>query len=516
MPLALTLRFLNGRFHATRWGENPAADAYGEWPPSPWRLLRALAAAWFSGGSTQAHDHPETVLRGLLTKLAEAAPSFYLPPNSWRSGPLKSYQPTGSEWDVKTKTDQREKGAQRVVSRTLVEDHFVALPPGEAVWWIWGESDKLSDAERDLLSRLCRRVSYFGRAESVCDLALATEPIPPPNCEPLADEAHRPAGARPVLVAAPDFRPEHVLESVDDMRNKRKRIIPEGARWTYYQPLPNRPLPAAPQLPGVPSGLRCLQFALGGRVWPTQRFIVSIAERFRGSALKRYAVLVTGSGEARFTPKWLTAAQWSERLSGKDYAGKKLDGHRHAYYLPQLDAQGRITGLVVYLAGAAERAFSSEEIEALSAVETSHWGSGDYPLRVVPLPLDSPRPDALFGNSRVWESATPFVPPRHDRGRRGKPKRGEDATGQLRREISHRLGPEVAAHAKIETTSDSGQPVRTWVSLHTPRRIGQRPQRRGWYCRVEFSDVVSGPLIFGHSAHFGLGQFRPGGTIGER
>ncbi len=136
-----------------------------------------------------------------------------------------------------------------------------------------------------------------------------------------------------------------------------------------------------------PNGLHCVQFALGGRVWPTERFVVSIAERFRGSALKRYAVLVTGNHEARFTSKWLTAAQWSERLSGKDYAGKKLDGHRHAYYLPQLDAQGRITGLVVCLAGAAGHALSPEEVEALSGVETLYWGSGDYPLRVVPLPL---------------------------------------------------------------------------------------------------------------------------------
>jgi CRISPR-associated protein Csb2 len=509
MPLALTLRFLNGRFHATRWGENPAADAYGEWPPSPWRLLRALAAAWFNGSATKGHCHAEDVLRSLLTKLAAAAPSFYLPPNSWRAGPLKHYHPTGSDWDVKMKAEQREKGAQRVVGRTLVEDHFIAIPPGEPVWWIWSGEEKLSGAERELLLRLCPRVSYFGRAESVCNIALAIEPAPAPNCEPLADQANRPAGARPVLVAAPDFRPEHVLESVDDMRNRRKRIVPDGARWTYYQPLPSRRLPAAPQLRGVPSDLRCVQFALGGRVWPTDRFVVSIAERFRGSALKRYAVLVTGNREARFTPKWLTAAQWSERLSGKDYTGKKLDGHRHAYYLPQLDAQGRITGLIVSLAAAAELAFSSEEVEALSAVETLYWGSGDYPLRVVPLPLDCPRPDALFGNSRVWESATPFVPPRHDRGRRGKPKPGENVMEQLRREISHRLGPDVAVDAKIETMSESGQPVRIWVSLHAPRKAGQRPQRRGWHCRIEFSDIVSGPLIFGHSAHFGLGQFRP-------
>ena len=47
MSVLLRLQFTTGRFHATRWAENPPTDPYGEWPPSPWRLLRALAAAWF-------------------------------------------------------------------------------------------------------------------------------------------------------------------------------------------------------------------------------------------------------------------------------------------------------------------------------------------------------------------------------------------------------------------------------------------------------------------------------------
>ena len=47
MPLILEQSFPLGRFHATRWNQNPYEDRHGEWPPSPWRLLRALAARWF-------------------------------------------------------------------------------------------------------------------------------------------------------------------------------------------------------------------------------------------------------------------------------------------------------------------------------------------------------------------------------------------------------------------------------------------------------------------------------------
>ena len=47
MPLVLRQTFPLGRFHATRWNQNPFEDRFGEWPPSPWRLLRALVARWF-------------------------------------------------------------------------------------------------------------------------------------------------------------------------------------------------------------------------------------------------------------------------------------------------------------------------------------------------------------------------------------------------------------------------------------------------------------------------------------
>src|SRR5690606_40929388 len=35
MALVLEQSFPLGRFHATRWNQNPFEDPYGEWPPSP-------------------------------------------------------------------------------------------------------------------------------------------------------------------------------------------------------------------------------------------------------------------------------------------------------------------------------------------------------------------------------------------------------------------------------------------------------------------------------------------------
>src|SRR5260221_2417249 len=41
--IAIGLRFLSGRFHATPWGRHVNEGAV-EWPPAPWRLLRSLIA----------------------------------------------------------------------------------------------------------------------------------------------------------------------------------------------------------------------------------------------------------------------------------------------------------------------------------------------------------------------------------------------------------------------------------------------------------------------------------------
>ena len=40
MPITIKLTFPGGRYHATPWGRH-VNEGVPEWPPSPWRLLRA-------------------------------------------------------------------------------------------------------------------------------------------------------------------------------------------------------------------------------------------------------------------------------------------------------------------------------------------------------------------------------------------------------------------------------------------------------------------------------------------
>ena len=87
MPL-IELRFPAGRFHATPWGRHVNEGAV-EWPPSPWRMLRALIATWHL--KTTREEAPEQVMRTLLENLAEHPAAYQLPTASL--GHTRHYMP---------------------------------------------------------------------------------------------------------------------------------------------------------------------------------------------------------------------------------------------------------------------------------------------------------------------------------------------------------------------------------------------------------------------------------------
>ena len=83
--IAISFKFLAGRYHATPWGRHVNEGAV-EWPPAPWRLLRALIATW----KRTLPDLPQEQVEPILRALA-APPDFVLPPAS--TGHTRHYMP---------------------------------------------------------------------------------------------------------------------------------------------------------------------------------------------------------------------------------------------------------------------------------------------------------------------------------------------------------------------------------------------------------------------------------------
>src|SRR3984893_16198064 len=75
MSVILKLTFPAGRYHATPWGHH-VNEGLVEWPPSPWRLLRALIAC---GYGTQGWGEMPPAAERLIESLAEKLPHYRLP-----------------------------------------------------------------------------------------------------------------------------------------------------------------------------------------------------------------------------------------------------------------------------------------------------------------------------------------------------------------------------------------------------------------------------------------------------
>jgi len=71
MGTTLSIEFPFGRYHATPWSQGPNSGDV-EWPPSPWRLFRALIAV----GHTRCPDLSPESIDSLLTELGN--PDAYL------------------------------------------------------------------------------------------------------------------------------------------------------------------------------------------------------------------------------------------------------------------------------------------------------------------------------------------------------------------------------------------------------------------------------------------------------
>jgi CRISPR-associated protein Csb2 len=232
MSITIKLRFPAGKFHATPWGRH-VNEGVAEWPPSPWRLLRALVAVWRRTRRDISTEDMKRLLEPLL-----AAPEFSLPP--YRVAHTRHYMP----WEKKGPLD-----------RTMVFDTFVSVSRNDEVLMHWADAE-VSSADQRLLSLLLENLCSFGRAESWVDAEL-TDDSREWNCAPSAGVSD------PVSVFCPDplsalsdehfpvpdakalkrgLKPEallfdcprwHLCLDTQIIHNERWPIVP-GARWVNY------------------------------------------------------------------------------------------------------------------------------------------------------------------------------------------------------------------------------------------------------------------------------------------
>jgi CRISPR-associated protein Csb2 len=482
--VAIAFRFLAGRFHATPWGQH-VNEGQPEWPPSPWRLLRALIATWRRALPGVSEER----VRALIAKLARP-PGFCLPRATLAHS--RHYMPTIEGGRYKS---------------TLVFDTFAALSPEHPVVAVWPEV-ALELEERETLAALLQAMPYLGRAESWVEARLDGAP-PEPNCRPLEPGAAIGDDLERVRVLAPDDGGEaDLLEALmvgtGELRGKQKQTMPPRARWVEYarsrRALEPEPLPR--RSPPRPPAFTIARYALDARPLPLLTEAVVVGHLARRALMSQYGRL-TQHGKSRV-------------FSGKSEQGLPLEGHRHTHYLcTDEDEDGRIDHLTIW----AQDGFPQQEQHTLGTLAKLFAREGEPEIRLLLLGFATTvaaqgTMGHLVGPARVWRSLTPFVPLRHPkRHRDGRPKLDEHgrqidgAEDQVLLELRRRGLPEPTSIRLMPRVLVGGR-ERRWLEFKQ-RRPGGGGTAAGWGIgfRIEFAESVSGPLALGYGCHFGLGLF---------
>jgi CRISPR-associated protein Csb2 len=535
--ITLSLQFLAGRYHATPWYRHVNEGAV-EWPPSPWRILRALIAVW-------KRTLPEVSVveaKRIFEALAGDLPQYVLPPAS--IGHTRHYM----LWFKKSRED-----------RTLIFDTFVVLSKTDRLLVQWPGSS-LDERSRLLLKQMLQHLNALGRSESWCAAELLECPERDPSvdvsgklCRPFRDGETVPNGYELVRVLCPDPRTAFDTPPETTVRNrgrrghgktKRGKITangcydppwnicletadlhkerwsdPPGARWVSYI----RPRDCFEVRPEGRSLLRTarmkfhvIRYALDSNVLPLVTETLLVAEAVRRGLMSWYGRLTEQGGMRGRSPI----------LSGKDSNGQPLEGHQHAYYLPtDEDGDGRLDHVTVYAAAG----FGDKEIQAadrLCEIHTWRKGEEQHPLRLLLLGvgrLEEFAPGPLAA-ATVWESATPYIATRYPktRGRN----RVDIMVPQARCAfLEKNLRTQLALRfPDIDSSCIAIEPL--WDELTGAFRIGGRwrpiqfkrerrkasddgGRRPAGAFRICFPRPLNGPLALGWSSHFGLGLFVP-------
>jgi CRISPR-associated protein Csb2 len=509
--LTLRLTFPWGRYYAHPWGQNPSRIAEAEWPPSPWRLLRAIAAAWFQA-NPGSEASPELVQT--LETLARELPTFVLPKVAFSRA--IHYQPN---YGATSKDDL----ALAKYKRVRHENHFVAVA-GDVLlhWHLNGVSEEAAHRARSLIKDLAERISYFGRAESVCELQVEDAVNHDAGIAQVAVQEGKPCRridpiCRDVFCPDPtDFHASDLWRRRDDSAahgTARKHLVqdlietpqpmPDGAAWYSYRMPDGWPDRWVVRHARPPRRRRdpdrviahFLEFSLQCRISVPTKHVVSIANLFRADAIRNHA-------EPSFA------------LSGRDPPDGLDANHHHAFYLPVPDVSGNSLELlrVWCLHG-----FTQREVNALLSVGPLRWAGRRFPVRPVLLRMSPDRP-ALECSAR-WQSLTPFVPPLFwHRKKAGPIRAGQTPESQIVRCLRKNQGPYECGVTRLSRAGKVDWEVcKVHLPPATPNSRAEPESRVGLRFQLDFPRAVALPFpAFGHSCHFGLGQFVPVPAKGEK
>lgn len=478
MATTVAIRFPLGRYHATPW-DRSVNEGATEWPPSPWRLLRALVSTWY----TRWPDLAAPDFDRLLDALGDP-PSYRTPP-TWPAH-SRHYLP-GLD---------HKKGEPGGTDLTL--DPFLSVPRNDELLIRWNAS--LPDLQRAMLAKLLELLPYLGRADSVCEARLLDSDPQPDNLwwRPDSTGSRR---VRLLAVSRPVSRPALEISTVQMRRSR--RMLPLGSTLVSYaaDDPPETRRPRRRQRPSV----EAVRFAVKGEAPLRSTHGILLADdmhRLVGDSLARADV-----DEDRRQMLFGTAGAPS--------------GHQHLHWIPVAAHDGRgasVHSLIMWapcLLRADEVAAVISRPWRLSGQRGGRDDSDGYKLRGFPEvrllfqaagSIEQVAPE-LCQPAGIWRSLTPYLPVRHQKKEPLAAYLAADIAAELRYRDQFKDLPAPV----VEPVDPSGGVPDRRAREFRRYRLNEHMDkaRRGLDLRLEFSTEVSGPVLLGQLSHFGYGIFKP-------
>lgn len=488
--VAVEFAFPLGRYHATAAG-TAVNEGESEWPPSPWRILRAFVSVW----RLRLPNLDEATVTGVLDALA--APCVFTLPRA--AGAHTRHYLVGE------KNDERD--------TFLTLDPFMSCERSARMVATWPDVT-LNFEQRDVLGQIAAHLTYLGRAESLCDARLLDPDVEasPPNAAPDLPDVPGPDGeAIRLLVPDRPLNLEDLCVRLDLLRSdsKRRSVLPPSVSYVTYRRATEPPVVVARRRQRREiERVTAVRFRLAA-VGPGRRPVRPplIHALLYTSVLRAACQSVYGKrvGEGR-----------SPTLSGRVDSVRR-SGHGHAHYialpahLGESAAGGadwvrgrRIEALLVW----APAGLDHDELAALLDVRKLFGAEWIADFRPAGLVVEGFGPSAsvlpeLAGPSSTFESITPVMPGTHPRVDVGWTSHVES---EVRFSLAERGLPEpVAVEARPVARGFLTQRPSIGSLNRRPHRALNHPHR----VRIEFPEAVPGPVCVGALSHFGLGLFAP-------
>lgn len=471
----IRLVFPAGRYHGTPWGRH-VNEGVTEWPPSPYRLLRALYDVW----QRKCFDLPEKEIREVLEALAATAPRFTLP------DAVATHTRSYLSANAKDPTD-----------KNLVFDSFLVFDRPHACYLSWPALG-LSPANRVILNDLLSNLNFLGRSESWVQAELWQGPVVGRHlCEP-AGEAERDGELVSVACAAPPAEHKGKGSWLDALTFSTSNLLKERAssppllrnvRYVRSQgAILTDPVRRFVRRNG---NVQAVLLGLDATVLPLVTTTLEVAEQIRTRLMGAHKRRM-GNDETRI----------STVFSGKTASGERRLDHGHVYILPLESRhpakQGRIDRVLII---GPLQPFDEDELDAIRGVRELYQRDGRPSVRCVVTWQGSLDSTVERKPETVLISATPFVPPHHWR-------KGRDflqfLTDQVQRECDHHRVGAMPSEVELLKTMPGLFDV-----VEYRRNRKDDPVRPGYALRLTFAEKVLSHFAIGYGAHFGLGQFQP-------